>query len=167
MTNIRRHWQFQSPCFMTHVTYDRKPILIDNVNLWYESLKFVESLRQFELIAWVILPDHLHLLIDVGPTDLSYLMKRIKMKFSGLYRSRFGLDSGRIWQYRFWDHMIRDEDDYRNHVDYIHYNPVKHGFAIRPDEWEHSSFKGYFERGNYGSDWGVKEPEGLDGAYGE
>ena len=152
---------------MTHVTYDRKPLLIDNIDLWYDSIRFIKTLKQFELIAWVILPDHLHLIIDYGAGDLSYLMKRTKMKFAGLYRSRWGLDSGRVWQYRFWDHMIRNEDDFRNHVDYIHYNPVKHGFVVRPGDWKHSSFKEYYERGYYGTDWGVNEPEGFDGSYGE
>ena len=167
MTNIRRYWEFESPSFMTHVTYDRKPLLIDNIDLWHESVNFVKTLKEFEFITWVILPDHLHLLIDSGAGDLSYLMKRVKMKFSGLYRSRCELKSGRIWQFRFWDHMIRDEDDFRNHIDYIHYNPVKHGLVTRPGDWEHSSFMEYYKQGYYGEDWGIKGPGGLDGLYGE
>jgi putative transposase len=152
---------------MTHVTYDRTQLLIENIGLWHDSVNFVKTLKQFELIAWVILPDHLHLMVDFGTGDLSYLMKRIKMKFSGLYRSKWKLKSGRAWQFRFWDHMIRDEDDFRNHIDYIHYNPIKHGLVIRPGDWEHSSFKEYYRRGFYGEDWGIKEPSGFDGSYGE
>lgn len=143
------------------------PLLIDNIDLWHKSVKFVKDIKQFELIAWVILPDHLHLMIDFGIGDLSYLMKRVKMKFSGLYRSKWKLKSGRIWQFRFWDHMIRDEDDFRNHLDYIHYNPVKHGLVVRPGDWEHSSFKEYFTQGYYAEDWGIKKPGEFDGSYGE
>ena len=106
-------------------------------------------------------------MIDSGTGDLSYLMKRVKMKFAGLYRSRWKLKSGRIWQFRFWDHMIRDEEDFRNHIDYIHYNPVKHGLADRPGDWEYSSFMEYHKKGYYGEDWGIKEPGSFGGSFGE
>jgi REP element-mobilizing transposase RayT len=71
MTNIRRYWEFGSPCFMTHVTFDRKPLLIDNIDLWHKSIAFAKSLKLFNNIAWVILPDHLHLMIDFSVGDPS------------------------------------------------------------------------------------------------
>jgi putative transposase len=74
---------------------------------------------------------------------------------------------GTLWQRRFWEHQIRDEQDYRAHVEYIHFNPVKHGLATRPGDWHCSSFKRWVARGLYEEDWGgdgaVVFPEGVAG----
>ena len=69
-----------------------------------------------------------------------------------------------IWRRRFWEHTIRDDADLRHHIDYIHYNPVKHGYVSRPLDWPHSSFHRYVKRGLLASDWGVGEiaiPKGI------
>ena len=63
-----------------------------------------------------------------------------------------------VWQRRFWEHMIRDEEDWRKHMDYIHYNPVKHGLARAPKDWEHNSFNYWVEKGLYEKNWGSMEP---------
>jgi putative transposase len=68
-----------------------------------------------------------------------------------------------VWQRRFWEHTIRDEDDWRRHVDYIHYNPVKHGLAKRPGDWPWSSFRKAVAKGWYDEAWGACEPEAIDG----
>jgi len=68
-----------------------------------------------------------------------------------------------LWQRRFWDHIIRDEDDLKMHVDYIHYNPVKHGLVARPEDYPYSSYRYWFERGYYEEEWGHSEPENLKG----
>ena len=78
---------------------------------------------QIEIIASVILPDHVHYLFDTNGRDISLIMQRIKMSFGAIYRKRHNLKSGRLWQNRFWDHIIRDQDNFNNHVSYIHYNP--------------------------------------------
>ncbi len=69
----------------------------------------------------------------------------------------------RLWQRRFWEHLIRDEADWRRHLDYIHYNPVKHGLAKHPIDWSWSSFRRCVERGWYEASWGGTEPEGIGG----
>ena len=94
-------------------------------------------------------------------------MKEFKLKFSGLYRSRHHLNSGRIWQYRFWDHIIRNQDDMNRHIDYIHYNPVKHGLTDDPSKYEHSSISKFRKSGYYENDWGVQHMIDLKGEFGE
>ena len=163
MTNIRRHFREGDISFLTNVTYRRMPILVDNSDLLWQSVGDIESELPFELIAWVIMPDHFHVVIDPKGTDVPTLMQRIKLKFSAKYRSANGLKSGRLWQYRFWDHIIRDQDDLNRHIDYIHYNPVKHGLVGSPLEYGQSSFQKYYNAGDYTEDWGIAE-DPTDGA---
>jgi putative transposase len=73
---------------------------------------------------------------------------------------------GRIWQRRFWEHQIRDQDDYNARVEYIHYNPVKHGLAKAPKDWEYSSFSRYVKDGIYDREWGAGHESAFDGAIG-
>jgi len=117
--------------------------------------------------AWVILPDHFHLIIDPLAHSLSSIMQRIKLSFSAAYNKQFGLKSGRVWQHRFWDHIIRDQEDFNRHIYYIHYNPVKHGLVLRPVDYSHSSFREFRSQGYYGDDWGAREPFDFEGEYGE
>jgi putative transposase len=84
-----------------------------------------------------------------------------------LYRERQKIYRARVWQSRFWDHIIRDQKDWNNHVDYIHYNPVKHGQVKSPLAWKNSSIHQYYERGYYSQDWGTVEKLQFDGDYGE
>ena len=74
---------------------------------------------------------------------------------------------GRVWQNRFWDHVIRDEDDFDRHLDYIHRNSVKHGFSSGPFDWSYSSFRKFHEMGIYEGDWGLIAPRNEDNDYGE
>ena len=130
----------------------------------------MESVRQridHELIAHVILPDHFHVIFDPHERDFTGIMQRVKMSFDMHYRRGAGLSSGRVWQHRYWDHVIRDQSDLNRHIDYIHYNPVKHGFARSPLDWEHSSIHEYAERGLYQRDWGQSEAFKFDGEFGE
>jgi len=94
-------------------------------------------------------------------------MKSLKESFAFKLRARIGLRSGRIWQNRFWDHAIRDQEDLNRHLDYIHYNPVKHGLCKSPAKYSESSFGTYLERGFYDVDWGVNEELAFDGDFGE
>jgi len=167
MTNIRRYWEPGYTYFITHVTHNRAPLLVGNIDLWHESIRFVEGLMKFELVAWVLLPNHIHLLIERGDSDMTNLMKRLKLKFSGSYRARYHHNSGRVCQYRFWDHKIKDQRDYDNHLDYIHYNPVKHGSVSVPKDWPYGSFHFYYDKGYYADDWGIKEAIKMEGSFGE
>ncbi len=120
--------------------------------------------RPFEIEAIVILPDHLHALwqLPEGDCDYSKRWGSIKKYFSigcrcaekDNTRSRRDKRESNIWQRRFWEHTICDQRDWNNHLDYIHYNPVKHGLVAAPGEWKYSSFRKWVEKGVYTKDWG-------------
>jgi putative transposase len=152
---------------LTHVTVNRSPLLVTHVDLLWEAIIMHRARTPFDLIAWVILPDHMHLLVCAGEHDLSRLMRRIKLTFSARLRVRLRLAEGRVWQYRFWDRVMRDPEDIKRHIDYIHYNPVKHGYVSDPFRWEHSSLSEYFRSGYYQRDWGADEQVSISGEYGE
>jgi putative transposase len=165
MSNIRRHFRPNQIYFLTHVTYKRQPLLIDHFDLLASVTKEIREEFPFELIAWVILPDHCHVIIDPKNSRIPSLVRKIKLGFSGRLRHRLGIPNGRVWQNRYWDHVIRDEKDLRHHFDYIHFNPIKHGYVINPFEWRHSSALEYLRQGFYSRDWRPKAE--LDGEYGE
>ena len=165
MTNIRRYFIEGDTIFLTHITYNRRPILIDNFDLlWSAVQKHVNNGR---IISWVILPDHFHIILNNNDIDIPTIIKKIKLTFSANLRKSINKKSGRIWQFRFWDHIIRNQDDLNNHIDYIHYNPVKHGLVRSPFEWKYSSLHDYVGRGYYPRDWGVREKIKFDGDFGE
>jgi putative transposase len=167
MTNIRRYFREGQAYFLTHVTHGRRPLLVENIDIFQHAFSVVIDSAGAESIAWVVLPEHFHLIIDPHDQNLSSIMKRFKLKFSGLYRERSKLAGGRVWQYRFWDHIIRDQEDLRRHIDYIHFNPVKHGLVKDPFEYEHSSLRKYFQEGYYARDWGCHQLIEFDGDFGE
>ena len=122
----------------------------------------------------VILPDHLHTIwtLPSNDSDFSTRWKRVKAAFTRRYLAGTGEDvsdsmRGKgeqgVWQRRFWEHMIRDQDDFNRHCDYIHYNPVKHGLVNSPLEWKHSSFKRFVDKGIYEANWGQSSPTELVG----
>jgi putative transposase len=114
-------------------------------------------LKPFEIDAIVVLPDHLHCIwrLPDGDADFSGRWREIK-KYVAKRIGGIGKRPGErdVWQRRFWEHAIRDEDDWRRHMDYICYNPVKHGLVRSPAEWPFSSFKKSVAAGWYDVDWG-------------
>jgi putative transposase len=129
----------------------------------------------FDLVAMVVLPEHLHcvLALPEGDADYPTRWKKIKANFSRALpkgeprsASRVAKSERGIWQRRFWEHTLRDDDDLRRHVDYIHYNPVKHGHVRHVKEWPYSTFHRYVQRGVYPDDWAGDEPD-EGGGYGE
>lgn len=116
--------------------------------------------------ALVILPDHLHCIwtLPKGDDDFSDKWKEIKyrfsLSFSGSFRKSESMKKKEkgLWQRRFWEHLIRDQEDYNRHVDYIHYNAVKHGLTMRAIDWPYSSLNGFTEKGIYEADWGIIPP---------
>ena len=129
-----------------------------------EAVRETRRQRPFHIDAWVVLPDHLHCVwtLPSGDDDFSNRWKAIKIRFVQALpqterRSKVRMAKGErgIWQRRFWEHLIRDEKDYANHVDYIHYNPVKHGHVSRVIDWPYSTFHGYLRNGVYNQDWGT------------
>ncbi len=167
MPNFRRHWIENQIHFQTHVTYKRMPILIDNFEYLWRAIQNMRHDTNFELIAWAVLPDHFHLMINAGYNDPSDLIKRIKLSFSSRYRKKSHLKYGRVWQHRFWNHVIMNQIDLNNHIDYIHYNAVKHGYVKDPFEYKYSSLDEYFRQGLYSRDWGIIESRFFNDSYGE
>ena len=134
----------------------------------------VRERRAFDTVAICILPDHIHVIwaMPEGDTDFSVRWNLIKGGFSrGLEQrprspSKIVKREKGIWQRRYWEHAIRDEADLERHIDYIHFNPVKHGHVTRVSDWQHSSFHRYVERGLLTKDWGGDMKE-MAGSFGE
>jgi len=154
VSKLLRYYSPGQVYFITAVTHGRTPLLVENCNLLWEAVTRAQDRVRFEAIAWMVLPDHFHMIVDPEDRDLSGIVRRLKLSFATLYRQRQGLDRGTIWQRRFWDHIIRDQVDMNRHVDYIHYNPVKHGLVDDPFKWRHSSLDDYRKSGYYARDWG-------------
>jgi putative transposase len=137
-------------------------MLLDNVDLLRRVFRKVRNRHPFAIDAIVVLPEHLHCIWTLPDGDSDYRKRwaLIKAGFSrgipvGERRSESRVKRGErgIWQRRYWEHMIRDDRDLERHVDYIHWNPVKHGWVRRAGDWPHSSFHAYVRRGLYPADW--------------
>jgi putative transposase len=178
MPDYRRRYQPGGTYFFTVVTC-RCWKLFRNPNargLLGSVIRQSARERPFDTLAIVLLPDHLHCVWSLpgGDADYSSRWKAIKDRFTGEWidsggrelpvtRSQ-GLRGHRgIWQRRFWEHLIHDEADLERCCDYIHYNPVKHGYVRRPWDWPWSSFRRFVRSGQYLKDWGRSEPAGLAG----
>lgn len=158
--------------FFTQVTAKRKPLLADRaaVELLMHCFGYVQQRRSFEIEAYAILPDHIHALWSLpdGDSDYSTRWMLVKTTFSRKYREQFEIGAEAIWQPRYWEHSIRDDRDYVTHVEYIHLNPVRHGLAAAPKDWEHSSFRLWVADGVYPLDWAIDyEPEFKTTEFGE
>jgi putative transposase len=137
-------------------------LLVRRIDLLRDAVRQVRQARPFEIDAWVVLPDHLHCVwtLPPGDHDNGTRWRLIKTAFAkGLptterlspVRRRRG-ERG-IWQRRFWEHAIRDEADYAAHMDYVHFNPVKHGYVEDVSDWPYSTFKACVRRGLYPAEW--------------
>ncbi|MEA2920169.1 MAG: REP-associated tyrosine transposase [Bradyrhizobium sp.] len=161
--------------FFTVVLAERpSQLLSDKIDRLRSAYRAVQQRRPFETIAICVLPDHLHALwqLPEGDADFSSRWSLIKSGFSrGLdskvrSASKVGKREKGIWQRRYWEHAIRDDRDLERHVDYIHFNPVKHGHVTRVADWPHSSFHRYVERGLLAADWGG-DVRDIQGSFGE
>ena len=154
--NYKRIFQPNSYVFITIVTYDRKPILIENIKIFKESLKNSKKKYNYELIAIVVNYDHAHFIVNPDNIDdYPKIVAEIKRYFTKNVKIEYTLNNNKeadIWQRRYWEHTIRDEEDLYRHLDYIHYNPTKH-YNIAPKDWEYSSFKKFVEKGYYELNW--------------
>ena len=146
--------------FFTIVTYNRIPILIENIDTLRNSFKYALSKYKFEIVACSILYDHLHLILKLEKAkDYSEIIRLVKYYFSRkvninaeLSKSKINKREKGIWQRRFWEHTIRNEQDLNIHLDYIHYNSYKH-YKIAPKEWRYSSFDKFVENKFYDINW--------------
>jgi len=159
MPNYRRYYISHAPVFVTVVTKNRTPWLIDHVDQLLNAMSRAKQKYPYKHIAHVILPDHFHWLFEMlDEDDFSKLVSFVKRDLSWRLKHH-SIDAQ--WQNRFYDHVIRDEDDLNRHVDYIHFNPVKHGLVLSTDDYRHSSFSEWQKRGRYESGWGSCEPESI------
>jgi putative transposase len=161
--------------FFTVNLFDRRSDLLQrHANDLRTVMRSVKAEHPFSVLAMVILPEHLHAIWRLPPDDANYPLRWSLIK-SGFSRriprdetvraSRQAKRERGLWQRRYWEHQIRDEQDLARHVDYVHYNPVKHGWVKRAADWPHSTIHEYIRQGRLPPDWGG--PDAGEGDYGE
>ncbi len=164
MSHYRRSQKPGAIFFFTVTLEDRDSTLLHTqVDLFRSAYRKVESQYPFNTIAICVLPEHLHAVCQLpeGDADFSIRWQLIKQAFSrgvpastSPSASKIRKREKGIWQRRFWEHEIRDDSDLQDHVDYIHFNPVKHGLVRAVSDWPHSSFHRYVKTGSLPIDWG-------------
>lgn len=160
--------------FTVNLADRRRRLLVEHVDVLREVVNTVMHRHPFEIDAFVVMPDHLHAIWTLPSGDADYASRwmLIKAAFSKnvpkgetISASRSAKGERGIWQRRYWEHAIRDDDDFARHVDYIHYNPVKHGYVDLPAAWPYSSIHRYISAGVVPRGWGGGE--GIEGVFGE
>lgn len=158
--NYKRVFIQNSFVFITIVTYNRNKILTNYINLLRYAFKKTKENYDFEIIAIGVMPDHLHMILN--PKDI-YEYPKIISSIKYCFSRRLNIvgqvcptyDRAKlIWQRRYYEHTILDKLDLNNHIDYIHYNSVKHGYVKVAKNWKYSSFHNFVKQGNYDIDWG-------------
>ena len=148
--------------FTVNLLERRSCLLVEQIDALRNAVRQVRARRPFHIDAWVVLPDHMHCIWTLPPGDADYSgrWKAIKIAFAktlprterlSVVRARKG-ERG-IWQRRFWEHTIRDDQDYAAHVDYVHINPFKHRLVDHVHAWPYSSFHRFVAAGIYPRDW--------------
>ena len=176
MSYYRRSNHCGATYFFTVTLADRRStVLHERIDLLRAVYGKVHAAHPFETIAICVLPDHLQAVwrLPENDADFSLRWRLIKQGFSrelpaapGRSESKLRKREKGIWQRRFWEHQIRDDADLERHVDYIHFNPVKHGLVSATHEWPHSSFHRYVEKEILAADWGGNAVDDV-GEYGE
>lgn len=176
MVQYRRAQTEGAAWFFTVALEDRRTrLLTDHVDVLREAFRSVHDKRPFDLDAVVVLPEHLHAIwvLPEGDADHAVRWQLVKTQFTqalqraGVPVPRRANGEPALWQRRYWEHLIRDEDDWQRHRDYVHYNPVKHGHVSRVVDWPHSSFHRYLRRGELAADWGGDAIAGASERFGE
>jgi len=177
MSNFKRYKSPGSTWFFTIVTYQRRRFLCDDRvrNALRDAIGKVQTKYPFSVEAWVLLPNHFHCIwsLPVGDSNFQLrirLLKRfVTLSCSGfLHRDSISTESRRkrkestLWQRRYWEHQIRSEKEFKHHMDYIHYNPVKHGFCQSPIEWPYSTIHRLTKEGNYPEGWAIDPDTGTN-----
>jgi len=177
MTNYRRNFVPGGSFFFTVNLAERQSrLLTQHVGLLRAAFRYTRARHPFAIEAIVILPDHLHAIwtLPEGDADFTLRWRLIKSAFSRgfphgerISASRLAKGERGIWQRRYWEHTLRDEDDLTRHVDYIHFNPVKHGHVSRVQDWPYSSFLRMVRLGVYPVDWAGDVRDNDGGGFGE
>jgi putative transposase len=149
MPNYIRNKVYGGTYFFTVVTNDRIKFFLDqdNADTLYKAIKWVQKRKSFDLLAYCIMPDHFHLLLTLPENDNAFSQKirDIKRQTTFSLRKKLGISDLAVWQDRFWEHTIRDENDLNNCFNYIHYNPVHHQLVDEPEQWKWSSYCDYYQ----------------------
>jgi len=162
--------------FTLNLAERSKRLLVEHIDNLRSAIRLVKQRHPFHIEAMVVLPDHLHAIWTLPLADSDYATRwmLIKMGFSRtlpkverVSTSRRSKGERGIWQRRYWEHTLRDDDDFRRHMDYVYFNPVKHGYVTNPVEWPYSSLHRYIRNGMLPVDWGAEAciPNDID--YGE
>ena len=165
--------------FFTVNLHDRGArYLVDHVAELRSCVAHVKDRHPFDIEAMVVLPEHLHALwrLPVDDADYSTRWMLLKQCFTRRLqevgtlppeaeKARGSRGERSLWQRRFWEHQIRDDDDFAKHVDYIHFNPVKHGWVLRARDWPYSSLHRFVRQGQLPADWGISAA--IQGQFGE
>jgi len=162
--------------FTVNLADREKTILTDEIDKLRMVINKVKKQHPYQLNAMVVLPDHLHAMMTLPPDDNDYSIRwrLIKSGFSRqlpkterINKSRKAKGERGIWQRRYWEHLIRDERDYENHVNYIHFNPVKHQYVNATVDWPYSTVHDYISQGLLSNDWGGENDEISGMEFGE
>ena len=172
MPDYRRNRVPGGTFFFTVNLFDRHSnLLVTHIDALRDAVRRVRARAPFHIEAWVVLPDHLHCLwtLPQGDADFPGRWRAIKIAFAKSLpgvepRSAVMTRRGErgIWQRRYWEHTIRDDQDYAAHFDYIHFNPVKHGLVGHPADWPHSTFHRCGANGLYPAGWTSRGDEPQD-----
>ena len=173
MPDYRRAWHPGGTYFFTVNLLQRQgnDLLTRHVDLLRKVVVSVRQRHPFIIHGWVVLPEHMHCVIELPPDDADFATRwrLIKIAFSKALpkterRSPVRMARGErgIWQRRYWEHLIRDEADFRAHMDYVHINPLKHGLVKRLADWPYSTFHRLVERGVYPADWADGDEDVLE-----
>jgi putative transposase len=164
MPDYRRYWVPGGTYFFTVNLADRsRRLLVERVDVLRGAVDAVLRSHPFDEMAWVVLPNHLHALwaLPDGDDDFATRWMLIKQRFSRHVAGSERISDSRrrrgergVWQRRYWEHLIRDQRDLRHHIQYIHFNPVKHGLVARVADWPHSSFHDHVREGRVPVGWG-------------
>lgn len=162
--DYRRVWHAGGTYFFTVNCLQRRDndVLTRHIDVLRDVITKVKNTHPFIIHAWVVLPEHMHCVIELpeGDSDFATRWRLIKLLFSrSLPKDEYVSDIRQkrrergIWQRRYWEHLIRDEADYQAHMDYVHINPVKHGLVANVKDWPYSTFHKLLERGVYPQNW--------------
>ena len=182
MANYRRARTAGGTFFFTVVTYRRRRLFHkqESRDILREVIQDVRQRHPFIIDSWVLLPEHMHCIWTLPEDSFDFSMRwsLIKSGFSKRAKTLFHVDEWMndskqkhrettIWQRRFWEHQIRDDEEYRAYMDYIHFNPVKHGLVNRVFDWPYSTFHRCVRSGIYPDDWGSGIYEAPEHGVGE
>ena len=154
MSFYRRYYIQGGTWFFTVNLHDRRSdLLTRHIHHLRQAVNLVRHKKPFTINAWVILPEHMHCIWSLPEDDCDYSgrWREIKKTFTKSLREEQSMVQ--VWQPRFWEHGIRDEEDYRRHVDYIYVNPLKHGLVQQVKDWPYSTFHRDVREGLYPVNW--------------